>query len=522
MRSNRKVWRIVAALLALAVVAAACGGDDDDEPAAEEEIDFDETGVLKVGVDLLQQGGLKFDPTKMGAGQYIHSVPVLRTLLVRNADGTLKPDLAESAEVVDPTTVSVTLRPGMKFSDGTALNAAAVKATFERNLASGNAAGLQIPDMQRVSSITIDSETDFTIKLSQPFAAVVYSLLAGVEFAPMSPATFTSGVDLSTQAVGAGPMKIVSYEPGVKVVFEKNDNYWDAESVKLAGMEYVNVAAGAATLNGLQSGQIDYATIEPDQAAQISGNLKSDIAPTTAPMTFQLCVKDGTPLGKKEVRQAFAYAIDRDAYNDAIQQGGSEPAWDLWPSASPWHNEDLDGIYERDVNKAKKLMADAGYANGATINVLVPQNQQRAMEVIQSQLKDVGITMGIVITPNTGTDFYQLVKEPMTFSQSRPGPLDKVSRFYLSNSFSNVCKYPVPKVDALYQELAGLSLDSDEATEVWHEIQQVIVEELAFFPMVTFNVTAYGVNTDRVGEVADYWDQLGNRRPNPVGTYIKA
>jgi ABC-type transport system substrate-binding protein len=284
----------------------------------------------------------------------------------------------------------------------------------------------------------------------------------------------------------------------------------------------VHVTAGAATENGLRSGQLDYAQVTAPSAEVLGSapEVTLDRVRMTAPMSFQVCIKDGTPLGSQKVREAISYAIDREAFNDVIYDGVSEPAWDLWPEGSPWHNKDLEGLYERDLDKAKKLVVEAGYPNGVSFNLLAFPTTQRELEVLQAQLKEANINIGIVPTTNP-LDYYQLIKEPGVLSQTRPGPLDKITRHFLSNSFSNACKAPFPDVDRKFAELAGLDPQSDDAVTAWHEIQELIIKKLHINPLVTFQVHNVAHSKSKVGEVVYYWDQLGGRQPDPVGTYIK-
>ena len=92
-------------------------------------------------------------------------------------------------------------------------------------------------------------------------------------------------------------------------------------------------------------------------------------------------------------------------------------------------------------------------------------------------------------------------KVDATFSQSRPGPWDKVSRFYLSDSFSNACKYPSPSVDSLYQKVAGLALDDPAAVAAWQKLSEVVFKDLAFFPQITWTIAGYGYDTDHFGRL---------------------
>jgi peptide/nickel transport system substrate-binding protein len=510
-------------LVAVSLLMASCGSDDDTDGAEspQEAPEYDPDGVLRVGTDLVRNGGFGFDPTRMGIGLYVDATPVLAPLLTRGAGGDFQPYLAKEATIADPRTIEVVLRPDLEFSDGSPVNAAAVKATFDRNLASNNTNGLAIVDMRNVETIQETSPTEFTIRLKTPSAAVVYGLLAGIEFAPMAPSSFTSGADIHQKPVGAGPMMVTEFTPGSRIVMKKNPNYWDAENVLLGGMEYVHVTAEAAT-NAMLANQVDWVRLSNvEQVRGLSGSYVGDIAPTTAPSQIGLCATQA-PLNDLRVRQAIAYAVDRDQFNDVIWAGQSEPAWDLWPSGSPFHNEDLDGNYEKDLTKARSLLSEAGYPNGLSFTMYARAPEQRIAELLQGQLKQAGIDMKIVIGTDLAGDYFQNARTNSAWiGQNRPG-IDKVSRFYLSNSFANACKFPMPKVDALNAQLIGLELESPEAIAIWEELQEVIFEEYLPYIQLVFHSDMHGYNADRVGELVSYYDQLGGRAPHPVGTYIAA
>ena len=219
--------------------------------------------------------------------------------------------------------------------------------------------------------------------------------------------------------------------------------------------------------------------------------------------------------------QAVAFAIDRDVYNGILYNGASAEAWDLFPSSSRFHNKSLDDLYKRNVTRSKQLLTEAGLPNGFRFTMAVGPAAVPNMEVIQNQLKDAGIDMAITVSNNTGADYYTTARFDATMSQSRPGPWDKVSRFYLSDSFSNACKYPVPQVDSLYAKVAGLALDDPAAVPAWQKLSEVIFKDLAFFPQITWTIAGYGYNQTQFGRLVTYVDQLGTRRVDPVGTYIK-
>src|SRR5690606_27447948 len=128
------------------------------------------------------------------------------SLLRRKADGTYEPGLAESAEVVDPQTIHIVLRAGVTCTDGTPLDAEAVKFSIQRNRDAEN-----VPlsaELQEISDITVESPTELTLHLSSPIAGAVYALLAWGDFLVVSPTAARAGNDFSTNPVGAGPFML--------------------------------------------------------------------------------------------------------------------------------------------------------------------------------------------------------------------------------------------------------------------------------------------------------------------------
>ena len=137
----------------------------------------------------------------------------LRLLLRQNADGSYSPGLAKSATVVDPQTIEVELQPNVKFSDGTPMNAEAVKFSIERTMASGNVGAVRAELLPDRGSITVNSPTKLTITLKTPIAGQFYNLLANGETFVVSPTAVQSGTSLDEKPVGAGPFMLESFTP---------------------------------------------------------------------------------------------------------------------------------------------------------------------------------------------------------------------------------------------------------------------------------------------------------------------
>jgi peptide/nickel transport system substrate-binding protein len=522
-----KKWRWLAVLTVLAVLVASCGGDDDEATdGSGSEEDVDESGVLRWGLNLTSNGGLFIDPATAKTGQGTYLYPVFSSLLRRNDAGELEPELAEEATIVDPRTIKVTLREGLVFSDGEPLDAAAMKQNIERNKASNNANGLQVAELAQLSSVTVNSPTEFTITLTNPIAGLFYSMLATIDTMAQSPKAIAAGGDLSRKPVGAGPFMVQSYAEGSKITLVKNPKYWDADNVKLAGVEIIHVADAAGYQNAMRSGLLDYAptgTVLSDQLASLPANWQADRAPGIGPLYLSICMTE-KPLDDVRVRKALNFATDREAINEVLYGGDSVPAWGLWPEGHVWYNEDLEGIYDHDVAQAKKLLADAGLPNGFEVTMFTTQggDTARLMEILQQQWAQAGITLKLEVSTNPVVDWFQNHRRSGNPYPNRRGGVDKVSRNYTSTAFANVCKFPAPKVDQLVTQISSLAETDPQVPELHKQVSEAVVDEYVFGVHTVFEVETHVWDSDRVGGIGYHRDQLSGRVPDYKSIYIKA
>ena len=228
-----------AVVAALAVVTAMLGAMLAAAPA-----DAQSGGerTVKVPYDLAAFGGIGFDPTTVPspADWYVQQW-IYDSLLRQNADGSYSPGLAKSAKVVDPQTIQIDLRPNQKFSDGTPVDADAVKFSIERSKASGNVGAIRA-ELNQISDITVESPTRLTISLATPVAGQFFNLLANGETYIVSPTAAQSGTSLDEKPVGAGPFVLDSFTPESSAVFVRNKDFIDNKKVKIDRIELVQVA----------------------------------------------------------------------------------------------------------------------------------------------------------------------------------------------------------------------------------------------------------------------------------------
>jgi peptide/nickel transport system substrate-binding protein len=514
------------AVLAFGSLLAACGDDDegtaptttagsgeattttaDGAPATTVEADpeFDPDGVLRIAISLVSNQAITtFDPVALPSPAGMQQFLIYDTLLRAQMDGSFEPGLATSAEVVDPQTITIELQDGVTFSDGTPLDAEAVKFSLERTIAAENT-GAFAAEMQEVESIDVDGPLSLTINLRSPVAGTFFTLLSRGETMVVSPTAVANGTDLNADPVGAGPFVLERFTPEGTLRLVKNPDYFQADEVRLAAVEYVhaNPADPQATVNALRSGAADAADLlsEDQVAALQGGDLETQVEASNSTLLWgQLC-KANAPFNDVRVRQALNFALDRDAMNQLLFGGRSEPMWGFWRTDHPFHNPDMTEYYAYDPDKARELLAEAGYPDGFDMSMFVLPVSQRAGEIVQQQWAQIGVDVDVAPATNIVQEFFvENQRELFFFPLGRSG-LDKVTRNLVPGSIGNVCEWNNAELNAIVEELRSLpqSADNPDTVAAWHALEELTVTEA---------MNIFGV----FGTVANAWDpeRIGN------------
>jgi peptide/nickel transport system substrate-binding protein len=484
---------------------------------------YDPNGTLKFAFDLTGAGGPQFDPAKVTVydsavviGQLLYD-----SLLRQQPDGSLTPALATSANVIDAETITVNLRPGLVFQDGTPLNADAVKFTILRNRdAKSTAFPAPIND---VASVDVTSPTSLTIHLTKPEAGAFYPLLAGLATMPVSPAAVArNDPNPVTNPLGAGPFRVKEYVPEQELLFVKSPTYWDAKDIKLGAIEYVQEAVGTpAAINALKGGAVDIISSDISQLGALSGGgIQTSIASSpTSLLWFQLC-KAHTPLNDVRVRQALNYGLDRNAINQALAGGKGEPTWALVPKASNLFPSDLDNYYAYNPAKAKALLAQAGYSKGLTLtDIPSPGINITLSEIAQQEWKQIGVNLVIKPTANVVEDVYVKNLADVSASSVIRSGYDALDSIYTPGHLGDLCGYQDPALTAMINQLAALPSSDPRAVQLWHQAQDLVVQNaLSVWGIWLPTVVAY--NGNRVGGVQTIF--LGvTAYPDFLTAYIK-
>ena len=489
--------------------------------------DVDPNGIFTRPTNLTADGGLCFDPATMGLGHYSVTYPVVGAWLKLRQDGSYDPDLAESVEVVDPTTITVHMRSGLQFSDGTPLDAQAAADSIVRTR-DAKPRGLRTVEMSTIAEVTVDSPTQFTVKLSAPQAGFIYPLFADAEMSPVSPKTIAVPGDHCRDVVTAGPFKISSYPATEQVQMVKNDLYWDADNVRLAGITYLHAEGSEGAVNSLRAGQTVFATgiqtVTHADLASLQPPLEGTTVKAPAPFQANMCISPDTPFGDIKVRQALAYATDRDQINDLMYGGQSEPAWSLVPKDHPLYNDELENLFALDTTKAKQLLAEAGYPDGFEATLVVQSGDPlRVAEILQPQWEAVGVRFNIVMTTNIAEDWYLAngSKGALNVGTLLRGPLGSFPRNFITDAFGNPCHPSLPEVDACSADLAAMDITSDAYVQRSKECQAVVISDVVEGVMTVLVLQSIAVNTSKVGDLTYQVDAINFAQPDVTQIFIK-
>lgn len=304
------------------------------------------------------------------------------------------PELATSWSInADATEFTFTLRQGVSFQDGTAFNADAVKAYFDWALDKNNKSAARAQSLYSdVTSLDVLGPYQIRFTLASSNAAFM-SNIALYNGRILSPAAIEKyGADVGRHPVGTGPFTFVSWQEGQKITVEANDAYWGAKP-KVQRIEFLEVTNAATRVAMLQSGEADFIESLPAQLVD-SVNASSDLEAVISKSTYARIFPLNThfkPFSDVRVRQALNYAIDKKQLIQVAVQGYGTVMDSPIPQTVPGYVAQTP--YSYDPEKAKQLLAEAGYPDGFSFTVLTFNSTEfkTAGQVIQSMLAKVGV-----------------------------------------------------------------------------------------------------------------------------------
>ena len=345
-----------------------------------------------------------WDPVVGGSGAQFRELALVYASLTRTDEsGKAVPDLAKSWEYNDKgDLITFHLRPGLKFSDGEPVDAAAVKAAIERAKKQQNSA--LFGDLTSIQSVDAKG-LDAVIHLNQVDYQIP-QLLGERVLQIASPKAARSPAELDQHPVGAGPFTVTQIVPGTKAVLKKNPDYWDAENIHIDNVELTSAPDASTVVSGLQTGVYNFADIDPSQAqAAEKAGLDVFVQPGFNASNISLNVNKA-PFDDDRVVDAVRYAVNRQEFVDKLTFGYGETTDQPFPKGYVAYDPASADAYPYDPAKARKLLAEAGHKAGDLhLDLVVPAEDPQA-EIVQSQLAKVGIKVTIKIDKNWATPFF--------------------------------------------------------------------------------------------------------------------
>ena len=418
----------------------------------------------------------------------------------------LVPGLAESWEISeDGKTYTFNIRQGVKFHDGTDLDAAAVEYNIRRMWDesspqySAKAAGQTVFVWQFLEDVkTLD---DYTVQftLSQPFSPLLRLLAqgGGGSTAIMSPASIEKyGEDVADHPVGTGPFKFSERVRGERIALVRNDEYWGTKP-KLDGVVFRPLSDASARVAALRSGDVDMIAVPSPDSVESLVNEGFQLSEGTPPHVWYLAFNFEDEYMKiPEVRKAINLAIDREGMAKDLLRGTVNPAYDVQAPANSAYTKRTEA-YTRNVEEAKRLLASVGLQDGfeTTLATSVDGSGQimpaQMGEYIQQNLAEIGIKVNL-----DTSEWISYLGSLAEGAQEGQGMVQMswgmTTPFWLYIATSSSLKapnggnygyYDNPKLDEVMQK-AILATDEETANKYWRQANDIAVEDNALAPIV--------------------------------------
>lgn len=434
-------------------------------------------GVVRVGVP---GSAASFDPTTETIMEAIWVMEHVYSNLIRmTPEMELEPELAlawEPNEAGDEWTV--TLRDGVTFHDGSDFTSEDVVATFEHLLDPASASQYR-SNISMVESVEATSPTEVVFHLSAPFAEFPETL--SHYQARMLPAGQMA--DLATNPIGTGPYRLDSHVPGERTVLKRYDGFYDLEGqAYIDEIQYLAIPEEATKMAALTSGSVELVNEVQPTSLPIVQNAPNVVTTEIITGSHQPIAMDVTqaPFDDPRVREALKLVVDRQGLVAVVLQGHGEPAADqVVPPSDPMYGDVA--IPGPDLERARELLAEAGYADGLDLVLHTTPGRAGMLETaltFKDMAAGAGINVEVVSHPVDAywAEFWK--KTPFFVSNwiGRPTAEMMLSQLYMCDSSGTEGKWCNPDFDALIME-ARATLDPDARRELLAQAQQLLSED---------------------------------------------
>ncbi|MEW2144329.1 ABC transporter substrate-binding protein [Micromonospora vinacea] len=480
---RRRVLRVAVAAAAVVCTVVACspvsnneGGDPSggDQSAGQDSFGTPaDPAAVKQGGKLVIALSAEPDALDPTLSRSLYSRYVFQAMCQKlydvNEQAQVVPQLATALPTTsgDGRTVTIPLRPGVRFADGTAFDSAAVKATLQRHLT--NARSARKSELGPIDGVDTPDAQTVVLRLKQPFAPLLGALADRAGMIMSAQALRTRGDDFASAPVCVGPFKFAKRVPQNSIEVVRDPNYYDASKVHLDAISWRILTDASIRAANLRSGD---AQVADSISTQDVASLRQDAAVSVLQsqslgyqgLTINVGNVDGVGTASKpinrplaqnaKVRQAFEHAIDRKALVDAVFNGLHAAACSPISPASTFSSPEAQTCPAHDPAKAKQLLTEAGVQTPYTVTMLASNTPDtlRLAQALQSMVKDGGFDLKI-----NPVEYSSLLDEQDrgTFEllqlgwSGRIDPDANITNFVGTGASQNVAGYSNPQLDTL-------------------------------------------------------------------------
>lgn len=485
MKKKQLLSGVMALLLSASLCA--CGGSKTAEgtsEAAGESSEAETSNTLSEGTPV-PGGSVVYGMTQDLASldPHVDTDAGTRDVVFNLYEGLVKPTsdggfiLAVASDYIisdDAKTYTFTLRDGITFHDGTPVTIEDVKYSIDRY---AEIQGESSAFSSLVDSVEVQDDKTLVVNLKESYS----------EFLPMMTIAIIpqSNEDPAGNPIGTGPFKYVSYTPGQNLELEKYDGYWQEGVPSLDSVEFKFIADVDTAFVELQAGTIDILKYLTSAQAETLGD-DYNIVQGSMNLVHAMYLNSAyEPLSKTEVRQALCYAVDRDAINNFIFGGKSHIIGShMIPAMSKYYEPEAETVYSYDPEKAKELLADAGYADGFDLEITVPSSYSQhvdSAQIIADELSQVGIN--VTLNQVEWSTWLQDVYKGGNFQATVIGfdgtlaPSDWLKK-YVTDDAKNFMHYSNTEYDDVFNT-AYTTVDDDVKVENYKKAQMILAEDAA-------------------------------------------
>ncbi|MBQ3921123.1 MAG: ABC transporter substrate-binding protein [Firmicutes bacterium] len=429
------------------------------------------------------QDASSFDPSNFTGNGADYAVfrQIFDPLITIMADGSFEGRLAESWTVNEDSTEFVfKLRQGIKFSNGDDFTAKDVVYSVE----TFKTVPWYSAYFAYLESVEATGDYEVTFKMAAPDATLLYNL-------PMFPIVgekyHSTAADFSSAPVGTGAFVLDHYTPASEIVLKANENYFRGPAqIKTITMKII--LDSNTSLISLQAGDVDFCTLSAANYENAAGDDNLVIVPTDLQTTYVTVLNTTkAPFDNVKVRQAIAYALDREFVVDACEAGLGEAAYSLLPPYGACYGDAVKVDYKYNVEKAKALLAEAGITTPITIaDIQTIEAWKTRAVAMQGCLKDIGIECGVEVLEaaklieNLMTGSFEVSQINFYLPSMDPSGIE---HFFTSANLGgmNFSRYSNPEVDELFEK-GKREGDPTKRMELYAKAYKILTEDVPYVP----------------------------------------